>query len=218
MTLSRDASAVLRGAEVDRLPVATLVGQRPPPRIDPSVDALTAEIVDDHASSHDTTNPTTDQCLSEAYEAGFSEGVGAAESAIRDTLASALAGLERAAGQLEVARKAWEDVGPDEAISLALELTEMILLREVASSDAPARDAIRRCFAQLEPGERATIRLSPSDFDALGVVDDLQLERTFELVSDPSIEPGDAVADLNSGSVDARIRTALDRVRQELQS
>ena len=217
MTLSRESSAVLRGAGLDKLPVATLVGHRPVSRIDEQRGPLSVEVVDEGDAGDNGSGSTTDQLVSEAYEAGFSEGAGAAEIALRDALAAVLDGLDRSVGQLDAARRAWGEMGPDDAISLAIDLAEMILMREVASSGTAGRDALRRCFAELEVGERATIRLNPDDLESLGLVDDLRAERSFELVGDPTIDSGDAVADLGGGSVDARIRSALDRVRQELQ-
>lgn len=210
MTLSPDSSAVLRGADLDQLPVATLVAVRPPLR------ATQEDLSADDVSDESTNGPSTEQLLGEAYEAGFSEGVGAAEAALRDTVTATIDGLERAVDQLVAARNAWDAVGPEDALTLALQLAELILMREVASSAGSAREAILRCFSELEPGERAVIHLNPDDMAALGDVDDLLAERSFEMVADPTIRSGDAVAETSSGSVDGRIQTALDRVREEL--
>jgi flagellar biosynthesis/type III secretory pathway protein FliH len=211
MTLSRDSSIILRGADLDQLPVATLVGVRQPP----------GEAVQDHQpadvhADEAVDQPSTDALLSEAYEAGFSEGVGAAQAAMQETVTAAIDGLDHAVDQLIAARSAWDAMGPEDALTLALQLAELILMREVASSAAPAREAILRCFTELEPGERAVIHLNPSDLEGLGDIDDLLVERSFEVVADPAIRSGDAVAETASGSVDGRIEAALDRVREEL--
>lgn len=213
MTLSRESSVVLRGAELGDLPVARLVADEPPV---PSHDQ-------DHLSSDELIDPAengpaSEQLLSEAYEAGFSEGVGAAEAAMRDTITANINSLEVAVDQLVAARCAWDATGPDDAISLALQLAELILMREVAISSAPAREAILRCFSELEPGERAVIHLNPVDLEGLGDIDDLLAERSFEVVADPAVQSGDAVAETVSGSVDGRIQAALARVREELLS
>lgn len=211
MTLSRESSVVLRGADLGDLPVATLVGVRqpiPPSELNrPSGD----DIVDDPQNG-----PSTDQLISEAYEAGFSEGVGAAEAAMRDTVTANINSLEQAVNQLIAARCAWDAVGPDDAVTLALQLAELVLMREVASSSAPAREAILRCFSELESGERAVIHLNPADLEGLGDIDDLLAERSFDVVADPAVRSGDAIAETASGSVDGRILAALERVREEL--
>lgn len=210
MTLSREPSAVLRGDDLDQLPVATLVAVHHPVdeqhQVDPSV----------HEALDEQEQPNTEALLSEAYEAGFSEGVGAAQAAMQETVAAAVSGLEQAVDQLVAARVSWEATGPDDALTLAIQLAELILLREVAASTAPAREAILRCFSELEPGERAVVHLNPTDLEGLGDIDDLLAERPFEVVADPSVRSGDAVAETSSGSVDGRILAALDRVRQEL--
>jgi len=68
----------------------------------------------------------------------------------------------------------------------------------------------------MTPSETAVIRLNPADLAALGAFDDLLVDRSFELVADPALASGDAVADTTTGSVDARLRGALGRVREEL--
>lgn len=219
MTLSRETSTVLRGADLERLPVASLIAASAPPvprsanAHGGSTDGVALgqpDPVEDDASA--------DQLVSEAYEAGFAEGVGAAEAALLSTVADALDALERAAGQHEAARLAWTEVGPAEALDLAFQLCELILQREVCSSDDAGRDAILRCFAELQPRERAVIRLHPDDLESLGDIDDLLTNRTIELVPDASLERGDAVADIAHGSIDARLGSALERVREELTS
>ena len=137
---------------------------------------------------------------------------------MRESVTANVNSLEQAVDQLVAARCAWDAIGPDDAVTLALQLAELILMREVASSAAPAREAILRCFSELEQGERAVIHLNPVDLEGLGDIDDLLAERSFEVVADPAVPSGDAVAETVSGSVDGRIQAALARVREELLS
>lgn len=206
MTLSRDQSLVLRGADVDALPLASLIGfDHSSPR------GGRVEVVDDAADG-----PTTDELISQAYQSGFDEGVSAAEAAVRTTIQSVLTALELAAQDFSAAKTAWAATGPEQTLGVALELAELVIMREVATANDPARDAIIRCLSEVASNEPAVLRLNPTDLEGLGPFDDLLIDRTFELVGDPSVASGDVVADTAAGSVDGRLFAALERIRQEL--
>ena len=210
MTLSLELSPVLRGADLDALPVATLIA------IDHSFpDTSEADDGIEEVEEVDE-GPTTEELVSQAYQSGFDEGLAAAEAAIRSTLERTFASLEASANELFEAKAAWESVGPAQTVDVALEIAELVLMREVATAADPARDAIVRCLSEVGPAESAIVRLNPTDLDQLGAFEDLLVSRSFELVPDPSISSGDAVADTTTGSVDARLRGALGRVREEL--
>lgn len=206
----------MRGSDLDQLPVATLIGTRDHSANHPSnhsghVHTASPEVVDEIDDG-----PTSEEVFAQGYQAGFDEGVAAAEAAIRETMGASVEALDDAAHRLAVERQAWEQTGPAEALALALKIAELVVMSEVAHSDDPGRDAILRCFTELEPGERAVIRLHPDDLAGLGPVDDLLIDRSFEAVGDPSVARGDAVAVTGNGSIDARLATAIERVRQEL--
>ncbi len=217
MTLSRESSAVLRGADLDQLPVATLIETRHHSSKAEGSDGgsqgsgVSTEAIDE---SEDGLAP--DEVFAQGYQAGFDEGVATTEATIRETVLVTVDALERAVGCLETERRTWEQVGPAEALTLALQLAELVVMKQVAGSDDAGRDAILRCFSEIEPGEQAVIRLNPHDLASLGPVDDLLIDRSFELVADPAVAAGDAVAVTGSGSIDAKLSTAIERVRQEL--
>lgn len=207
MTLSAEKSPVLRGADVDALPVASLIG---------ASDSYLQPVQPDVVEEIEDTGPSVEELLSQAYQSGFDEGVAAAEAAVRSQVESTLAALELAARDVAIAKAAWEKAGPGQTVGIALEIAEMVIMREVTTADNPGRDAIIRCLSEVTSDERAVLRLHPADLAALGPFDDLLADRSFELVADPAIASGDAVADTTTGSVDARLRGALGRVREEL--
>lgn len=207
MTLSPEQSTVLRGADLDALPVASMIAAN---HSFPAAGQV--DVVDDDVDD----GPTAEELMSQAYQSGFDEGVAAAEAAIRSTVETTLASLESSARDLASARAAWETVGPDQTVGIALEIAEMVMMREVATAIDPGRDALVRCLSEVTRDEQVVVRLNPADLAQLGPFEDLLVDRSFELVADPSIPSGDAVADTTNGSVDARLSGALERVREEL--
>ncbi|MDM7830545.1 FliH/SctL family protein [Cellulomonas edaphi] len=174
-----------------------------------------------------------DDARAEGFAAGYAAGVQranrearvaseavAAEAARAAVLASArvdeaLRGLSRAA---LVVREIAAPVLTDTTAAVhaaALELAEVVLGVELADDERSARAALARVrAAELGPGP-VTVRLHPRDVAAVlasGTADAVDVV----LEADPSLEPGDAVAEHADGHLDARIGAALRRARAAL--
>ncbi|CAM5789279.1 FliH/SctL family protein [Cellulomonas persica] len=96
----------------------------------------------------------------------------------------------------------------------ALELAEAVLGVELADDETSARSILARVLAS-EPGPGpVTVRLHPAD--AATLLRDGAVPEGLQLEADPALQRGDALAHHADGHVDARIRSALDRARDEL--
>jgi flagellar assembly protein FliH len=108
----------------------------------------------------------------------------------------------------------------DLVVEAALDLAQAVVGRELSASAAPerARLALRRALAPLAPGAPIRLRMNPDDLAALedrtaGDPAVAHEGHLVELVSDPSLNTGDAVAEQDGATVDARVATALARAR-----
>lgn len=102
-------------------------------------------------------------------------------------------------------------------LSAAIELAEAVIARELADTDDGAAAALRRVLAGLgseieQPG--LTVRMHPSDAAALA--DTAALPATLTILADSRLSPGDAIAELEDGLIDARIGAALQRAKLAL--
>jgi flagellar assembly protein FliH len=171
------------------------------------------------------------------YAAGWAEGQRAAHDAALAATAAATAGAREASDERAAAvRRALDAVGAaatalerrvlpsvadaEQAIlGAALALAEALLGRELSLAEAPGLDAIRRALA-LAPSRRPVlVRLSPADHAALagGARSEYDVDgRMVTVVADPTLQPGDAVAECDATTVDARLGAALERVREVL--
>jgi flagellar assembly protein FliH len=143
---------------------------------------------------------------------------------------SALAALEAAAAGLErtVAPVAAELA--DAVVDAALELAEAVIGRELTVATEPGRDALRRALTIAPVGRPVTVRLHPDDHRTLverrdddrrqrdrdDRGDRRDGDRPVTLVADPSLMPGDAVAETDATVVDARLSSALARAKEVL--
>lgn len=109
----------------------------------------------------------------------------------------------------------------DEVMRAAVTIAEALLGRELRLSPEPAMDALRRALVQVPEGRPVTVRLNPADLAALtpqtgdGTPDEVD-GRPVVLVADPGLNPGEAVADSGALTVDARLSTAVARVKELL--
>ncbi|MEJ5944056.1 FliH/SctL family protein [Pseudokineococcus basanitobsidens] len=126
---------------------------------------------------------------------------------------SALAALLGAAADLE-AREAPVVADCTDALArTGLDLAAAVVGAEVRGG-AGARAALLRALAPCPPTGALTVRLHPVDL--VEVRSAGEVPERVTLVADPALGRGDAVAEHPGGSVDARLRTALDRARAAL--
>ena len=96
-----------------------------------------------------------------------------------------------------------------EIVRYAVELAEALIGRELREAGAAARAALGRVQAALPIGSIVAVRLHPSDVE---LVSGEAAERGIPLTADAALIPGDAVAELDEGWLDARLSAALARV------
>lgn len=135
---------------------------------------------------------------------------------------SALSGLERAANQLQRDLAPTLDDVADAVLDAALALARAIIGAELAVVDAAAQSAVRRALRPLPTDRLVTLRLNASDVAVLdGVVTRTATGDFFEghqvrVVADPSVQPGDAVAEQAGSVVDAAIESGFARAVEVL--
>lgn len=103
----------------------------------------------------------------------------------------------------------------------AVSLAEALLGAELRDDDAAARSALRRALS-VQDSDVVRIRLNPGDLAHLtrtidALPEDLRVPSDVELVADAGLARGDAVSELTEGFLDARLRTAVARVRAALE-
>jgi flagellar assembly protein FliH len=164
------------------------------------------------------------------FAAGYSEGLRRAEAEFAEAervrlqhwqaaAAESAAATRRALAALAAAAEGVRALAvpvvataDDALVEAALALAEAVLHREVAEGHVDAADTLRRVIAATPAGELVSVRMHPDD--ARAVAHDVGV--LPEIVADPSIAPGDAIAVLRDGWLDARIDAGLERARTVL--
>ena len=172
----------------------------------------------------------------EGYAAGHAEGVAAAAGALADAeleaqerlaeaqhrwerrLVSATAALGAAVTQLEQAAVPVADELREEVLQSVLVLVEDLLGRELATVDTAGVDALRRVMTLLPTDAPSVVRLHPDDLAEVPADALAALPATVTVVGDLSVERAGAVAESGVQRVDARLSSALARVREVLRA
>lgn len=156
------------------------------------------------------------------YAQGWQAGLVAGQTAAAAELASVREQLALVVGRaaqtietnLEQADAEWSDL-TSQATTLAFAVVEALVGRELALAADPGADAVRRALASVPGGTELVLRLNPDDAAALAT-ETLPNDRECTVVADASLSRGDCVAEAAVTKVDARIASALDRVRAVL--
>lgn len=159
--------------------------------------------------------------IEQGYQHGYSEGL---EKAIAEVEAikqeqsarvmSSVEALTKAVLELKQAQRELLAEIQTSVPNLAFELLENILARELELTKNPGRDAVIRALSLDDSMASARIRLNPEDLRIIGDLADVVGTREVELIEDPTIESGGAVAEIGDSVYDARLSTALERIHQ----
>jgi flagellar assembly protein FliH len=165
------------------------------------------------------------------YEDGYRDGRDAGLRAAADEVAQTLAEHRHLIDRLTAAIHALDAAADDlrrrdhvtidelehDAVALAVALAEELVGRELAATDAPVLDALRRAVGLVPDRGVPRVRMHPDDVaTATGTpeLDHLTGGDLTALVADPTVEPGGCIVDVDACRIDAQLTPALARLSQ----
>ncbi|MEU4618629.1 FliH/SctL family protein [Actinoplanes sp. NPDC023801] len=135
-------------------------------------------------------------------------------------LASAVNALGRAVTGLEDQLMPTFTELQEVVLASAWDLAEAIIGRSMREDPERGADALRRAMTAAPEHGDVTVSLHPEDYRNLvgeGSGQDFDFEgRRITLRPDPGLQPGDAVAETGTATVDATIAAAVERAREAL--
>jgi flagellar assembly protein FliH len=210
-----------------------------------AVDATVARFNVDLRGTTRAPTELTERVRAQARATGYAEGWGEGHQAaqltaqavgLQQAASARLADLARAAafdravaavvgavGNIE--RRVVLDVAAleDRVLQTAWQIAETLLGRELAISAEPGRDALRRAMSLVPPDGPVTVLLNPDDYLILtgstaSECEQVHNGRPVLLRPSPGLAAGDALAECAMTTVDARLASAVERVRKALEA
>ncbi len=165
----------------------------------------------------------------EGYRDGYEDGLAAAAEHIElaiadhrraaDRFARASTAVEAAADGLERRDRVGITELEREAVDLAVALATEIIGRELATTEQPVLDALRRAAGLLPDRGAPTLRVHPDDDDSVReaiAAEPVGWTAAAEVVADPTVERGGCIVDVGACRIDAQIGPAIERLRAVL--
>lgn len=172
---------------------------------------------------------------SEGYAAGWAQGAKAVRATLLQhaaqaeqagarveeeraaQLRSAVSALTNAADSLDRRSAAVTSDIETSLVQAAFDIAQVILARELHVATEPGMDAVRRALAVAPTGDAVRVRLNPHDASTLAAENITLSGRDVQLLPDPSIARGDALAECGATRIDASVAAAVQRVKQVLE-
>lgn len=132
----------------------------------------------------------------------------------RARLDAAVAVLQQAARALDARLAPAVAEATASLADAAVDIAQAVIGRELSAGADSAENALRRALDHPDTAAVVAVRMNPADLQALP--DGIRAAAGVTLQPDASLDPGDAVAQLPDGYLDARIGAALDRARAAL--
>jgi flagellar assembly protein FliH len=160
-----------------------------------------------------------EQIRAQAWAAGEAEGRAAGLAAAREDASPAVAALGASAQAIAELRAQVVAEVEQDAVELALRLTEHILAGVLAVEPERVIDIARNALRHLTDRRRVTLVVNPSDLELVGeCVEQLQSElggiEHLGVQADRRVGRGGAIARTDAGDIDAGIDTQLARARE----
>jgi flagellar biosynthesis/type III secretory pathway protein FliH len=153
----------------------------------------------------------------EARKAGHQVGLEDAAQTVDELIQR----LESNIAEVAAQRNALIDEVELQVLKLCIEAVEKVIRHEIRTDPRVVERTIKACLRRVKGSSEAYIRVSPQELEHVKERRDELLsaaERisTIHIVDDRRVSPGGCVVESDSGSLDARTSTQMDRLNDKL--
>jgi flagellar assembly protein FliH len=153
----------------------------------------------------------------QGFEAGYSEGIARAESAVVDRLAMA----EQLVTQVREAREEALASCERDLVELAFQIAEKVVRQRVAADPDATIGVLEHALRKAFVRDGLTVLCNPEDLERLSGASELLQTRVgslsgLTLIGDRRISQGGVVVRTDAGDIDATIESQLERLRDLL--
>ena len=159
----------------------------------------------------------------EGLKAGHEEGLKKAEHAMADAIQQANKKAEKTLKDAKDATRDYLLQAEEDVTSIALAVVEKILPQHFIDVPQVILPLVQQAIEKVKDQKEINIHVAPAVYDLVLLArDEFRSHLTgagaeLSVVSDESLVPGDCVIETPNGSVDARLATQLELIRQAIE-
>ena len=165
-----------------------------------------------------------EEARSKGYEDGLRQGREDGEKEIRQSLQEAIndanAKAEKTLRDAEEATFDYLQKAEADVVSIAMEVVEKVLPQHFIDVPQMVLPLVREALLKVKDQKRLVVNVPPGAYDfVLMARDELRQiltagDAVLEIRSDEALKPGDCLVETPNGSVDARLATQMELIRQ----
>ncbi len=149
-------------------------------------------------------------------DAGYTDGLAAAQTEMADMLESLRELITAVRDERHVLLASAEP----ELVRLAVGIAERVLHQQIALDGGVVVEMAKAAIARIVDRDKITVRVNPADIERMrGHRDELLAlgdVRTMRVIEDQRVDRGGVILETDAGSIDAKISTQLNEVRNIL--
>lgn len=156
----------------------------------------------------------------EGYEAGHADGEKKIREELADTIRQANAKAEKTLKDAKDATRDYVLQAEDDIVNITMKVVEKILPQHFIDVPQVVLPLVRETILKVKDQKEITVRVAPDYYDIVLLArDELRKvltygDATLEIASDEALSPGDCLVETPNGSVDARLATRIELLKQ----
>ena len=169
-----------------------------------------------------------EEAIKQGHQEGYEEGLKDGEAKIREEMAATIAeGSAQAEKTLRDAKAATRDYvqqAEQDVVRIVMAVVEKILPQHFIDVPQVVLPVVREAISKVKDQKELKIHIAPQDYDLVLMARNefrgllTYGDATIDLVSDQSMKPGDCLIETPNGTVDARLATQIELVRQAVKN
>ena len=156
----------------------------------------------------------------EGYQAGYQDGEGKVREEMAGVINDANAKAEKTLRDAKEATRDYIQQAEQDMVKIVMAVVEKILPQHFIDAPQVVLPLVQKAILKVKDQKELKIHVSPQDYDLVllarnefrGIL--TYGDATIEVDSDASMQPGDCLIETPNGTVDARLATQIELVKQ----
>ena len=160
----------------------------------------------------------------EGYEAGYKDGGARVREEMAEAIAQGSAQAEKTLRDAKEATRDYVQQAEQDVVKMVMAVVEKILPQHFIDAPQVVLPLVREAIAKVKDQKELKIHVAPQDYDLVLLARNefrgllTYGDATIDLVSDQSMNSGDCLIETPNGTVDARLATQIELVRQAVKN